>query len=110
MHLPIIAVEGGDVLVFRALAEAESYLEPADVIAGEWIIFDATGQVLVASVVPSPGMLGVDRVRLQEGSTRDQLALEKALRGFLRAIGRETVDPLIPLDALVERVAAMKRE
>jgi hypothetical protein len=110
MHLPIIAVEGSDLQVFRSIEEAESYLEPVDVIAGEWTIFDATGQVLVASVVPSPGMLGVDRVRLQEGSTRDQLALEKALRGFVRAIGRETVDPLIPLDALVERVASMQWE
>ncbi len=45
---PILCIEGQDIIVFDSVADAESFIEPADAKSGE--LFDSEGQLLTSDV------------------------------------------------------------
>jgi hypothetical protein len=50
MHPPIIAYNFGDTLIFRSTQAAERYVEPIDVQNGEYVFYDSTGALVVATI------------------------------------------------------------
>ena len=93
---PLFAVEDDDLTAFPSVAEAERYLEPPDVIAGEYQFFDSVGHVLTAEVVDNPPNHGLLPLR-RRGHTSVRLAftaldrrpdmLRAALIRYIQAVG-----------------------
>jgi len=106
MRPPIIAVDSsGDVLIFDSVQSAERYLEPIDVLHGEYVIYDARGCELTASLAPrGRGITIAER----EPARRRQPELRQHLIAFLAAAG-EDEDSLEGL-SLEELVALGQRK
>lgn len=51
MRTPIKVNENGDISYFDTIEEAEAYMEPVDVENGEYVVTDADGRPLSASVI-----------------------------------------------------------
>lgn len=50
MKPPIIVDENGDISFFESVKDVELYLEPIDVINGEYVAYDSEGHILQLSV------------------------------------------------------------
>ena len=107
MKSPVIVQDSdGDVLIFRSMDNAEDYLEPIDVRAGEYVAYDADGRLLTISVDEDRGI-----VRLGSSDSTAQHAAD--LRGILLQLlgriepGHELSD--CPLDALVAKALVYSR-
>jgi hypothetical protein len=50
MKPPIIIDENGDISFFESVKDVELYLEPIDVINGEYVAYDSEGHILQLSV------------------------------------------------------------
>jgi hypothetical protein len=98
MKVAIVLDNNGDLLFFRDVEQAETYVEPIDVRNGEYTGFDAEGRRLSLSVESRQegGVLGrlggrSERVAIASDVTtakhRDQL--ERDVRDFLRRAGVE---------------------
>jgi hypothetical protein len=111
MQVAIVLDNNGDLLFFRDVEQAETYVEPIDVRNGEYTGFDAEGRTLSLSVESRQegGVLGrlggrSERVAIASDVTtakhRDQL--ERDVRDFLRRAGVEQqwLDTA-PLEALI---------
>ena len=83
MHFPIIADNEGDLILFDTLVEAERYLEPVDVSDGGWVIYDAWGGLLLATVYSHPR--GFEAVSISDPArvTNRQEELSVRIRGYL---------------------------
>ena len=82
MESPIIAHNKGDVLVFESVELAEQYLEPIDVVNGEYAIYDSRGRRINGVIVTHRG---VEHVRLEPASDSGGAAdeLRRVLVAFL---------------------------
>lgn len=76
---PIIIDSDGETLIFRSVADAEGYMEPPEVLNGEYVGFDSTGRPLEIVVDPSRQWT---RIRLAEG-TPDEHAVRRLLEQYL---------------------------
>lgn len=47
IHPPIFVIEGLDVLCFRTVESAQSYLEPQDVATDDYVAYDSHGNLLI---------------------------------------------------------------
>lgn len=83
MHLPIIADNEGDLILFDTLVEAERYLEPVDVSDGGWVVYDAWGGLLLATVYSHPRGLKVVRITDPVSVIDCEEELSVKLRGYL---------------------------
>ena len=65
MKLPIITVEHGDVSVFKSADDLQQYLEPIDVINGEYQAYDREGYLLDLKVIDTecPSLLGTIKTK-----------------------------------------------
>lgn len=96
MKMPIVAVDsGGDLCFFKSIEAAERYLEPIDVRAGEYEVFDAEGQRLELGIDQKttqrlPRFLGGDwtvdvtRIRSSEKASAPDLLRAHLLEGLSR--------------------------
>ncbi|HEX2050195.1 MAG TPA: hypothetical protein VHJ34_06120 [Actinomycetota bacterium] len=82
---PIVLVDGDDVTVFAARADAEAQVEPPD--AGDETGYDALGRRLRFE---SEGR--TVRISLAEREAASTAPLEACLRGFLRRLGEPAGD------------------
>lgn len=82
MKTPIITSENGDVCFFGSVLDAVSYLEPIDVLNGEYLVFDADGRLL--SAIPTePVVILVE----PEKPSHNTDQLETILRSFFTSLG-----------------------
>ena len=81
LSTPIVVAEGWDIILFKTVADAESYLEPIDVINGIFDGYDAEGRLLKFET-------NVNEVRIYaaEEEPAHSGELERLLRGFLNQI------------------------
>jgi len=84
MTPPIIAVDPGDILVFRTLDLAERYLDPEDVENGVYTIYDSEGRILHANAGYHPRRI---QIRAEEQEPKHRSDLQDALRHFLDQVG-----------------------
>jgi hypothetical protein len=85
---PVIVDENGSLIFFRSVPAAQSYLEPIDVINGEYVAYDAVGRAigLVVETETGTGVLGrlgppIKTVKLRGGLVASDGGEE--LRGVL---------------------------
>ena len=78
---PIFVDNRGDILTFRSVRYAESWMKPIDIRNREYIAYDASGGLLA---------LSADRCRvfvsLAEQEPTHSVPVEKTLRDFIRAV------------------------
>lgn len=95
--VPLVLVDGNDVMVFESVEVLASWLEPPDVIAGGVSAYDSDGRLLTLSVVDANGRsprgshLGDGArvvVELAEAEPQHSDILREALKRFLSATGR----------------------
>lgn len=105
MQPPIIADNEGDLILFDSLVEAERYLEPIDVSGGGWVVYDANGGLLLATVYSHPR--GFEAVRISDPvSVIDcQEELSVKLRGYL---ARNSPEVSLENKALPELIDAVR--
>jgi hypothetical protein len=90
MKPPVIVLcldEGGTPLFFRSSRDAESYLEPVDVNAGEYLAYDSEGRQLVIKAFETKGFWSTGGyVVIEEAEEEPQhvAELREALLTFLR--------------------------
>ncbi|POZ50889.1 hypothetical protein [Methylovulum psychrotolerans] len=111
MKRPIIISGHGDILVFRTVEEACSYIELIDVKNGEYIAFDADGFSLTLAIVKKPrtcfGFLNINRLAVTildekyENKAEDLAAL---LLPFLNAANIKNVGAGMGLPDLISAV------
>jgi hypothetical protein len=110
----VIIDAGSELLLFRSVEGAESYLEPIDVDSGEYAAaYDGRGRHLALAVEARPttnrfgpwsgGGTGVT-LRLPAREVDGSLELATKLRAFLERLGEPPPAGNIPLDALLEQV------
>jgi hypothetical protein len=111
MKMPIIADNRGDVLAFDSVPKAEAYMEPIDILNGEYVVYDSEGYILKPSVVKDKK--GRERVLLgpADEKRKDEEKLRTVLVQFLSQV-TETNQPLesFSLGQLVEMLAKFKTE
>ena len=83
---PIIVHENGDVLVFDSVEKAETYLEPIDVLNGEYTTYDSVGILLKLSVIDK---LKKVRIEVYEPIENCHDELMEILRNFFLRVGIE---------------------
>lgn len=101
MRTPIILVEGRDIQIFFSLEEAEAYVEPTDVEANAYQVFDATGLRLELLIEKPEGFLEPERVRMRESTDRDEATLSVAIRQALTSASGKPRDEQESLEASV---------
>ncbi len=105
MRAPIVVVEGDDIAIFLSIDAAESSIEPIDVRADIYRIFDATGIQLRADIHRLPGLLAPERIKLSPESIGDPDFLQSTLREFLFRATNQEYPSDTPLAILVATVA-----
>lgn len=110
MRAPIIVVEGNDIGIFMSIDAAESSVEPIDVRADEYRIFDATGIQLRADIHKLPGLLARERIKLSPTSFDDPDFLASTLRKYLSEATNQECPLDTPLAILVATVAEFATE
>lgn len=95
--VPLLFVDGNDVMAFESVEELASWLEPTDVIAGAFSAYDADGRLLKISVIESEGrsLRGPQHgegarvvVKLAEAAPQHADILREVLKRFLSSTGR----------------------
>lgn len=90
---PLLVFEGGDLSIFRSLAEVESALEGIDVEDGVYEAFDSAGRVVslkASGVVRGQHVVDIGRTRVESVETLPTAGdrLKRLLHEHLGAIGR----------------------
>jgi len=101
---PILVDEGGDITLYWSVDSAALAMEAADVIAGEYDVFDSRGLRLAVLANNSQAPVEINATDL-----RDELGLARRLRRFIVRVGPNRVgvsDPeAVELDELVSALA-----
>jgi hypothetical protein len=108
---PILVDNCGDVMFFRSLEGAQSYLEPIDVKNGEHVAYDREGRLLELGVerVPSRSWLGRPTWRervVVDCAERDPAhvgELRQALTRYLGHLDSSSLDETLTMSQLMER-------
>jgi len=114
MKLPIVIVDGLDVVLFESKIQAERDIEPEDICDPGVELFDAEGNLLSAVIEFEKGF-GFGpfrwkrrRVRIVELATGEnhRKRLSAALQGYLRTFGDVSEEALVgeKLEKLIQRV------
>ena len=117
MKLPIISVDGLDVVLFESITRAEDGMEPEDICDPGVELFDADGNLLSAVVEFEKGVgFGPFRwkrrkVRIVELTTGEDHhnRLRTALQGYLESLGDFSNEMFVgeELEELIQRVHAV---
>lgn len=110
MRLPIILDERGDLQLFRSVKEVEAYVEPIDVAANEYQLYDATGLRQEMHIEKPTGFLKPERVHVRESAARDVPTLSAAIRQFLTSVSGKPRDERESLEASVAALVELLDE
>ncbi len=111
---PVIVDTGSELLLFRSVEAAESYLEPIDVENGEYpAAYDSQGQLLELGIVRTPtsylfglfeGTSEHVRIRPIAGARDHPQELAGKLRAYLGALGAPALAAEGSLDVLLQQL------
>lgn len=108
MRQPIIVDNFGNLLIFRSADQAERYLEPIDVLNGEYIAYDSEGRLLRLVALND-----YDRITIEQAESTPHHGgiLRDALVKFLVAVGDMPDDiGSMPLPVLIEKALQFATE
>jgi hypothetical protein len=83
MKAPIIIDNFGDVLIFDSVEKAERYIEPIDVLNGEYVAYDSEGRLL-HPIIESPFKVVLMPAEGEAGHAQE---LHEVLIDFFKRIG-----------------------
>jgi hypothetical protein len=86
---PIVIDDSGDLMVFDSPDLAQRYIEPIDIKAGHYMIYDSEGRLLAADIVPKAFVLERVVLRDAEDIPTHQHVLMGRLKSFLVAVGED---------------------
>jgi hypothetical protein len=104
MKPPITIDDHGDISIFEAIEDAESYVEPIDVSSGELVAYDSEGRLLRGEIVKKGFLRRGVRFEAAESEPLHAAVLRKRIIEFLAKLG-EPRDELEAdsLDGLIAR-------
>lgn len=86
MKTPLIISNFGDVLIFDSVSQAESYLEPIDVLNNEYTGYDSLGRLLRISIQSKNRVY----IELEEQQPTRMEDLSRVLKEYLIKVGVPT--------------------
>jgi hypothetical protein len=96
MQFPLVGFCDGDLYTFSSAEQASAEIEPADVRASSWKIYDSDGQRIGLNVVSRPiskawplSWFSVEHIELLESKEFDQTSLAKELNSFFDSVACE---------------------
>jgi hypothetical protein len=87
MKPPITIDDHGDISIFEAVEDAESYVEPIDVTSGDLVAYDSEGRLLRGQVVKRGFLRRGVRLEPAEIEPFHAATLREVLIGFLVKLG-----------------------
>lgn len=110
IKLPIVVSEGGDVMIFESLSDAEHYLESIDVLQNRYRGYDSNGKLLrFVAAAPLCGEQimsnGPVRINVAESIPSHGVELKKTLVEVLFRLNQGAEADLLnlPLEALLQK-------